>query len=277
MAYWIGVFEAHRDAIIKPMVLRAQRELPIYGSMPYDEVERRMVAALTPYFQDLDAPRPEYFAAYWGTTAYQRAQQGIPLSVFLQVLLLGTDEAMNQLCLLHPGDPQRQIGIVKQGYAITSTGIAAVYEGYSRHKDEIIAAQNVTLTEVGAPIVPVHQGILVLPLVGSIHGQRASQIIDTMLTAITAQHASVVIIDITGVAVIDTSVAQYLLQAARAGRLLGAAIVLVGISPEIAQTLVQLGIELSDVLVRANLQAGIDYALSLRGLAIGALARPTSG
>jgi rsbT co-antagonist protein RsbR len=110
--------------------------------------------------------------------------------------------------------------------------------------------------------------VLVLPLVGQIDPRRASQIMETLLEGISAQVADVVIIDITGVPVVDTQVANYLIQAARAARLLGAKIVLVGIGPEIAQTIIQLGVDLSDITTRANLESGISYALSLQGFTI---------
>lgn len=270
MAKWFSIFEQHQARIIRPIVIRAQQEVPAYAAIAEEEVYRRLEAALAPYFHDFDAPTPQHFATYWGTTAYQRAQQGIPLEAFLQVLLLGADETLHQLCDLFAADPHEQIIILRKGYAITATGIAAVYAGYSRHKDEIIAAQTATLTEIASPIVPVHEGILVLPLIGAIESQRANQIVDGLLQAINTQRASVVIIDITGVPVIDTAVANYVLQAAQAARLLGATAILVGVSPAIAQTMVQLGIDLSALRVRANLQAGIEDALAMNGLSIGA-------
>ncbi len=107
-----------------------------------------------------------------------------------------------------------------------------------------------------------------LPLVGTIDTRRAMQIVEFVLEQIVEHQADVFILDITGVTVVDTSVANHILQMTRAVRLLGATTVLVGISSEIAQTLVQLGIDLSSIGIRANLQAGIAYALSRCDLAI---------
>lgn len=141
-------------------------------------------------------------------------------------------------------------------------------EERSQLQEEIIRVQEQTLRELSTPLIPIHQGVLVLPLVGQIDPRRASQIMETLLEGISAQVADVVIIDITGVPVVDTQVANYLIQAARAARLLGAKIALVGIGPEIAQTIIQLGVDLSDIITRANLESGINYALGLQGLAI---------
>lgn len=125
-----------------------------------------------------------------------------------------------------------------------------------------------TIRELSTPIIPVYAGILVLPLVGSIDSHRATEIAENLLEAIAAQQAQIVIIDITGVPVIDTSTANHLLTTARAVNLLGSQIVLVGISAEIAQTIVQLGVDLQGLTTLANLQAGIAYALRRFGLAV---------
>lgn len=118
-----------------------------------------------------------------------------------------------------------------------------------------------TIQALSTPIVPISEEILILPLVGSIDTRRAGQIMESLLEGINHYQAETVIIDITGVPVVDTSVANHLLQAAQAARLLGAQVILVGISPEIAQTIVELGIDLSDVVTRRNLQQGIAYAM----------------
>nr|AYM52947.1 anti-sigma-factor antagonist [Jahnella sp. MSr9139] len=126
--------------------------------------------------------------------------------------------------------------------------------------------------ELSTPVIPVHDGVLVLPLVGTIDSSRSAQIMDALLGAVERAQASVILIDVTGVPMVDTSVADHLLRAVRAAGLLGARAVLVGITPSVAQILVQLGVDLSGVVTRGNLQAGIAYALGLRGLQIRPLA-----
>jgi rsbT co-antagonist protein RsbR len=115
--------------------------------------------------------------------------------------------------------------------------------------------------ELSTPVIPVHDGVLVLPLVGTIDSTRSAQIMDSLLSAVQRESASVVIVDVTGVPMVDSSVANHLLQAIAAASLLGARCVLVGISPVVAQTMVQLGIDLRGVATRGDLQAGIAHAL----------------
>jgi rsbT co-antagonist protein RsbR len=125
-----------------------------------------------------------------------------------------------------------------------------------------------TIRELSTPIVPVYEGILVLPLVGSVDSRRATEITERLLEAIAEHQAEIVIMDITGTPVIDTSTANHLLMTTRAAGLLGSQVILVGMGAEIAQTIVHIGIELRGLVTLANLQAGIAYALERRGMAI---------
>ena len=133
------------------------------------------------------------------------------------------------------------------------------------------------IREISSPVIPVHDDVLVLPLVGTIDSARSSRIMETLLTGVQEHAAEVVIIDITGVPIVDTAVANHLIQATRAATLLGAHCVLVGVSAEVAQTLVQLGVNLSTLVTRSNLQAGITYALARQGRAITTQAPQSNG
>jgi rsbT co-antagonist protein RsbR len=128
-------------------------------------------------------------------------------------------------------------------------------------QEQIIAAQQATLRELSTPLMPIANGVVVMPLIGAIDTARAQQIMETLLYGVAKHHAHVAIIDITGVKVVDTQVAGALMRAAQAARMLGAQVLLTGISPEIAQTLVHIGAELRDLVTKATLQEGIDYAL----------------
>jgi len=121
-----------------------------------------------------------------------------------------------------------------------------------------------TIRALSTPVVPVQRGVLVMPLVGVIDQARAQSITTALLEAIERERARFVLLDITGVPVVDTAVAQALIQAAQASRLLGAEPVLVGISPPVAETIVSLGVDLSALVTRADLQSGVEYALNRR-------------
>jgi anti-anti-sigma factor len=134
-------------------------------------------------------------------------------------------------------------------------------EAVSHHQELLLR----TIMEISSPAVPIAQGILVMPLIGVIDNQRATRFMENLLIEINRHHAQIVLIDISSVSMVDTSVANHLVQAAQAARLLGAQVVLVGISPAVAQTIIQLGVNLSEITTRADLASGFSYALSQVG------------
>ncbi|MBL9008770.1 MAG: AAA family ATPase [Myxococcales bacterium] len=133
-------------------------------------------------------------------------------------------------------------------------------------QEEVIRIQSTRLAEIAAPLIPITDQIMVLPLIGTMDTDRAQQVIHTVLNGAQQQRARVVIIDITGMKHVDTNIAGMLLNAASALRLLGTQAILTGIRAEIAQTLISLGIDLGGIVTRATLQSGIAYAASQRGL-----------
>lgn len=131
-------------------------------------------------------------------------------------------------------------------------------------QEQMIQAQRAALRELSTPLVPIAEGVLAMPLIGTIDSVRAKEIMETLLEGISRQRARTAILDITGVRVVDTQVANALIEAARAARLLGAEVLLTGISPAIAQTLVALQLDLRDLTTLATLQSGIAHALRSR-------------
>jgi rsbT co-antagonist protein RsbR len=131
---------------------------------------------------------------------------------------------------------------------------------------QIIDTQRAAIRELSTPLIPLTETAMVMPLIGAIDTQRAQQIMETLLDGAAQHQARLVILDITGVQVVDTQVAQTFIQAAQAVKLLGAQVMLTGIQPQIAQTLVHLGVDLRDIQTQSSLQAGIAAALRGRRL-----------
>lgn len=139
------------------------------------------------------------------------------------------------------------------------------FEAFVETRERIIVQQSLSLMELSTPVLRLWHQVLLLPLVGVLDTARARQLTERLLEAVTRHEALVTIIDVTGVPVLDTSVARHLMKTIDAARLLGTSIVMTGISPEGAQTLTKLGISFSDVTSRASLRAGIAEALYLVG------------
>jgi rsbT co-antagonist protein RsbR len=134
-------------------------------------------------------------------------------------------------------------------------------EEQMRLQGEVIDAQRAALRELSTPLMPLTDNVVAMPLVGAIDSARIQQIMETLLEGISDHQAEIAILDITGVQVVDTQVADGLIRAAQAVRLLGAEIVLTGIGATMAQTLVHLGADMSSITTRGTLQDGIAYAM----------------
>jgi rsbT co-antagonist protein RsbR len=134
---------------------------------------------------------------------------------------------------------------------------------YTGNWEQIVSLQRVALQELSAPLIPVMDGITIMPLIGTIDTERAKLIMENLLQGTITHNSEVVLIDITGVPVVDTMVAHHIIQAAEAVHLIGAKCILVGIRPEIAQTIVNLGIDLSDFSTKSSLKKGFTSALEI--------------
>ena len=133
---------------------------------------------------------------------------------------------------------------------------------------ETIAQQRATISELQTPVIQVWEGILALPIVGTVDTARAQDMTEALLERIVATGSEIVLLDITGVPVVDTAVARHLLETVTAARLLGADVLIVGLSSRTAMTLVQLGIDLSHVTTRATLAKGLEFAFRRLGLTV---------
>jgi PAS domain S-box-containing protein len=134
-------------------------------------------------------------------------------------------------------------------------------EERQRLQDDLIRAQAASLAELSTPLIPINEDVVIMPLIGTVDGQRAEQVITTLLDGVTSRQARVAILDITGVSIADAQVANALLRAAQAVKLIGARTVLTGMRPEVARTLVELGMSMGDIVTCGTLQSGIAYAM----------------
>jgi rsbT co-antagonist protein RsbR len=144
----------------------------------------------------------------------------------------------------------------------------ATTEFYQKERDGIISRQQHELLELSTPVVKLWDGILALPLIGTLDSERTQIVMESLLQQIVESGASIAIIDITGVPTVDTLVAQHLLKTVAAGRLMGADCIISGIRPQIAATIVHLGVDLSAVITKASLADAFALALGRQGLSV---------
>jgi rsbT co-antagonist protein RsbR len=146
-------------------------------------------------------------------------------------------------------------------------------EVYQKGREQVIRRQQEEMLELSTPVVKLWDGVLALPMIGTLDSARTQVVMEALLQRIVETGASVAIIDITGVPTVDTLVAQHLLKTITAARLMGADCIISGIRPQIASTIVHLGVDLSDVITKATLADAFNLALERVGLAVGRVVR----
>ena len=143
------------------------------------------------------------------------------------------------------------------------------FEIYATAREQIIADQAMSMLELSTPVVRLWDGIIAVPLVGTLDSARTQLVMEKLLETLVASGADHAVLDITGVATVDTEVAQHLLKTVNAARLLGAECIICGIRPQVAQTIVSLGIEFGDIATKATLADALAHALNRTGLKVG--------
>ena len=143
------------------------------------------------------------------------------------------------------------------------------FESYTAAREQIIADQAAAMLELSTPVIRLWEGIIAVPLVGTLDSARTQLIMEKLLETLVATGADHAVLDITGVSTVDTEVAQHLLKTVSAARLLGAECIISGIRPQVAQTIVSLGIEFGDIATKATLADALAHALTRSGQKVG--------
>ncbi|QNP61730.1 STAS domain-containing protein [Streptomyces genisteinicus] len=194
----------------------------------------------------------------------RRARSGSVASATSQAVL-GLKEALLEAVRHEEFGPEDMFHAALLVNLLLDAAGALSFETYADGREEIIRRQSRQLLEASTPVVRLWRDVLAVPLIGNLDTARSQVVMENLLEAIQRHGARVAIIDITGVPMVDTSVAQHLMQTVKAVRLMGAECVVSGIRPAIAQTIVQLGIDLSGILTRATLADALETAVGLTG------------
>jgi len=215
----------------------------------------------------IDVKSPEYVEVtrLVDFMSKDRARQGYSptetaVAVFsLKDSLLGV---LEEVC----GDrPELLVGEIKRMNALVDDLGLQTFEAYVGGREEVIVSQQQSMLALSTPVVKLWDGIVALPLIGTLDSERTQTVMENLLQAIVETESQVAIIDITGVVTVDTAVAQNLLKTVAATRLMGADCIISGVRPQIAQTMVYLGVELGDVVTKATLADAFRVALRLVG------------
>ncbi|MDB4959156.1 MAG: anti-sigma factor antagonist [Myxococcales bacterium] len=200
----------------------------------------------------------EPYLADLATQGGQYALAGITFTSWFEIIAAYRETIRNHVIRLSETDFTRAMRIGEGMNRMIDIAMAGIGEAYLATKEHIISQQQEAIRELSLPILQIRERLLIVPLVGLIDSQRARTLTETLLIAIRDRRARGVVMDITGVPMVDTAVANHLVQATEAARLMGATVIITGIAAEIAQTLVGMGARLLNVRTVVDLQDGLE-------------------
>jgi rsbT co-antagonist protein RsbR len=212
----------------------------------------------------------EYEAVYdiLGSISISRARQGFTARE-TGVYLLSLKEALLEILNQELGnDPAQMLEACLSISKLIDSFVLVTFETFIKGREEVILRQTSEITDISTPVIRVWDNILALPIIGTLDSQRTQVVMENLLTEIVATGSSIAILDISGVPAVDSLVAQHLIKTVSATRLMGAECIISGIRPEIAQTVVHLGIDLSNVVTKSTLASALKYAFSILNLEV---------
>jgi rsbT co-antagonist protein RsbR len=213
---------------------------------------------------DVDSADFDHVVEILSGISISRARQGFsPRETGL--FIMGLKSALITTIQTEIKDPTEAIDALVKISGLIDNLVIVSFETFIKGREEVILRQTDELTEISTPVIRVWDGIIALPIIGTLDSARTQVVMESLLTEIVETSSSVAILDISGVPTVDSLVAQHLLKTVSATRLMGAECIISGIRPEIAQTIVHLGIDLSGIVTKATLASALQYAFkSLR-------------
>lgn len=233
--------------------------------MTNEEILAECSAVYDNYLGTLETGSIEALEAYARDLSERIIPRGVETHEVVGIVLLLRDVLARSLFAKYGHDHQ-VLNRVLDAYEPAANRIAnTVAVGFVKERERVIRQQQEAIRELSTPVLPVRERLLILPIIGIIDPQRARQLTEQVLRGIRVNRAKVVVMDLTGVPAVDAAVANHLVQTVEASRLVGADVIVTGLSPELAQTLVTIGVDLGKMFTVGDLQGGIEEAERLLG------------
>ena len=240
-------------------------EARLLTAMTQEEIFAEATSVYDSYVAALETGTFEALQAYARNLSERIIPRGVETHEVVGIVLLLRDVLARSLFAKYQTDFEK-LNRILDAYEPAANRIAnTVAVGFVQERERVIRQQQEAIRELSTPVLQVRERLLILPIIGVIDPQRARQLTEQLLRGIRTNRAKVVVIDITGVAAMDATVANHLVQTVEASRLLGATVIVTGLSPEIAQTIVNIGVDLGKMNTVGDLQGGIEQAERLLG------------
>ncbi|HUA37682.1 MAG TPA: STAS domain-containing protein [Candidatus Sulfopaludibacter sp.] len=240
-------------------------EAQLLTAMTKDEIFTEATSVYDNYVEVLETGSVEALQAYARNLSERIIPRGVETNEVVGIVLLLRDVLARSLFKKYQADFEL-LNQVLDAYEPAANRIAnTVAVSFVQERERVIRQQQEAIRELSTPVLQVRERLLILPIIGVIDSQRARQLTEQLLRGIRNNRAKVVVVDITGVPTIDSTVANHLVQTVEASRLMGASVIITGLSSEIAQTLVTIGVDLSKMNAVGDLQGGIEEAERLLG------------
>jgi rsbT co-antagonist protein RsbR len=240
-------------------------EAQLLTAMTKEEIFTEATSVYDNYVEVLETGSVEALQAYARNLSERIIPRGVETNEVVGIVLLLRDVLARSLFKKYQGDFEL-LNQVLDAYEPAANRIAnTVAVSFVQERERVIRQQQEAIRELSTPVLQVRERLLILPIIGVIDSQRAKQLTEQLLRGIRNNRAKVVVVDITGVPTIDSTVANHLVQTVEASRLMGASVIITGLSSEIAQTLVTIGVDLSKMNAVGDLQGGIEEAERLLG------------
>jgi rsbT co-antagonist protein RsbR len=234
-------------------------------AMTREEIFAEATSVFDNYVEVLETGSVEALQAYARDLSERIIKRGVDTPEVVGIVLLLRDVLARSLFEKYQ-DNFEVLNRVLDAYEPAANRIATtVAVGFVQERERIIRQQQQAIREVSTPVLQVRERLLILPIIGIVDSERARQLTEQLLRGVRSNRARVVVMDITGVPSMDATVANHLVQTVEASRLLGATVIVTGLSPEIAQTLVTIGVDLTKMNTVGDLQGGIEEAEILLG------------
>jgi rsbT co-antagonist protein RsbR len=254
----------HRTKLRQEWATRIS-EANLLQAMTVQEMAAVTTSVYDNYVEVLDTGSVEALQHYARDLSERIIPRGVETHEVVGIVLLLRDVLARSLFEKYQGN-FALLNRVLDAYEPAANRIAnTVAVSFVDERERVIRQQQDAIRELSTPVLPVRERLLILPIIGVLDRERARQLTEQLLTGIRTHRAKVVVIDITGVADVDETVANHLVQTVDASRLMGANVIITGLSPEIAQTLVTIGVDLSKMNTIGDLQGGLEEAERLLG------------